>query len=89
MTVEEILTDLPKVAQMDDSQLAHVVNALGLFLPGASDADRRQAVRVELGRRWREENAEAIAAYNERIEREGTILPSLWGVGTGRADGAG
>ena len=78
MTVDEILAGLPRVAQMDEAQLARVVSALRLFLPGASDAERRRAVREELGRRWREENADAIAAHNERIEREGTLLPPPW-----------
>lgn len=30
-----------------------------------------QALREERGRRWQEENAEALKAYRERVERDG------------------
>ena len=32
-----------------------------------------EEVRRRYGERWNEENREAIAAYNARIEREGTL----------------
>jgi hypothetical protein len=39
----------------------------------ATDADKRR----EAAARWKEENAEAIASHNERVEREGLILEKL------------
>jgi antitoxin CcdA len=52
--------------------------ALGLNTSRAAEAGIEAAVREEKGRRWREENCEAIEAHNRRIEREGTLLPTPW-----------
>lgn len=52
--------------------------ALGLNTSRAAEAGIEAAVREEKGRRWREENREAIKAHNRRIEREGTLLPTPW-----------
>ena len=52
--------------------------ALGLNTSRAAEAGIEAAVREEKGRRWREENREAIEAHNRRIEREGTLLPTPW-----------
>lgn len=38
------------------------------------DQHLREVVRQELQRRWREENAEFIAAYNATVEAEGLPL---------------
>lgn len=36
-----------------------------------------QRLRLEAGRKWQEENREAIAAYNARIERDGPFNKDL------------
>ncbi|PPE75307.1 hypothetical protein C3942_05020 [Solimonas fluminis] len=36
-----------------------------------------QALKEERGRRWQEENAEAIRAFNARIERDGPLNADL------------
>jgi antitoxin CcdA len=52
--------------------------ALGLNTSRAAEAGIEAAVREEKGRRWRDDNREAIEAHNRRIEREGTLLPTPW-----------
>lgn len=52
--------------------------ALGLNLSRAAEAGIEAAIREEKGRRWKEENREAIQAHNRRIEREGMLLPTPW-----------
>ncbi|MBR9824452.1 MAG: type II toxin-antitoxin system CcdA family antitoxin [Alphaproteobacteria bacterium] len=51
---------------------------LGLNASRAAEAGIEEAVREEKGRRWKEENREAIEAHNERIRREGLLLPPPW-----------
>lgn len=51
---------------------------LGLNTSRAAEAGIEQAVRDEKNRRWLEDNRDAIAAHNARIEREGTFLPTPW-----------
>ena len=48
--------------------------ALGLNASRAAEAGIEAAIREEKGRRWLEENREAIKAHNERIAREGPLL---------------
>lgn len=48
--------------------------ALGLNASRAAEAGIEAAIREEKGRRWLEENREAIKAYNERLERDGPLL---------------
>jgi len=52
--------------------------ALGLNTSRAAEAGIEAAIREEKGRRWLEENREAIKAYNERYERDGPLLPPPW-----------
>ena len=52
--------------------------ALGLNTSRAAEAGIEAAIRDEKGRRWVEENREAIEAHNRRIAREGTLLPTPW-----------
>ena len=47
---------------------------LGMNLSATVDALLAEAVRKRYWERWNEENKEAIAHYNERIEREGLPL---------------
>ncbi|WP_339744085.1 type II toxin-antitoxin system CcdA family antitoxin [uncultured Maricaulis sp.] len=36
------------------------------------------ALKAEKSRRWLDDNADAIRAHNDRIEREGMSLPTPW-----------
>ena len=51
---------------------------LGLNTSRAAEAGIEAAIREEKGRRWKEENRDAIRAHNERVEREGVYLPPPW-----------
>jgi len=51
---------------------------LGLNTSRAAEAGIEAAIREEKGRRWKEENRDAIEAYNERLEKEGVLLPPPW-----------
>jgi len=48
--------------------------SLGINISQACDQYLRELVRRERERRWREDNAEFIAAYNRRVETEGLPL---------------
>ena len=48
--------------------------ALGLNISQVCDAALRERVRAERERRWREDNAGFIAAYNETVAAEGVPL---------------
>jgi antitoxin CcdA len=48
--------------------------ALGINISQACDRYLRELVRGERERRWREEHADFIAAYNQTVEREGLPL---------------
>ena len=48
--------------------------ALGINLSQACDQFLRELVRKERERRWLEDNAEFIAAYNQSVETEGLPL---------------
>ena len=47
---------------------------LGMNLSATVDALLAEAVKKRYWERWNEENKEAIAHYNDRIEREGLPL---------------
>lgn len=48
--------------------------ALGINISRACDEYLRGLVNAERDRRWREENAEFIAAFNRQVEKEGLPL---------------
>ena len=48
--------------------------ALGINISQVCDQYLRELVRSERGRRWREEHADFIAAYNQTVERESLPL---------------
>lgn len=48
--------------------------ALGINISQACDQFLRERVRQERAKRWQEENAEFIAAYNRIVETEGLPL---------------
>ena len=58
--------------------LCEEAKAFGLNVSRAAEAGLAAAVKAEKERRWLEENADAIAAYNERIAREGVAFPPAW-----------
>lgn len=37
-----------------------------------------KAVKVELEKKWRESNKDAIQAHNKRIEEDGPLLTPYW-----------
>ena len=52
--------------------------ALGINISRAAEAGIQAALKAEQSRRWLADNADAIRAHNERIEREDTALPTPW-----------
>lgn len=48
--------------------------AMGINISQACDQFLRNLVREERERRWQEENADFIAAYNQTVEAEGLPL---------------
>ncbi|WP_417467502.1 type II toxin-antitoxin system CcdA family antitoxin [Maricaulis sp.] len=52
--------------------------ALDINISRAAEAGIEAALKAAQSRRWREDNADAIRAHNERIEREGMALPTPW-----------
>ena len=58
--------------------LCEEAKALGLNASRAAEAGLAAAVKAEKERRWLEENADAIAAYNERIRTHGPLLTPYW-----------
>ncbi|MHA6288749.1 type II toxin-antitoxin system CcdA family antitoxin [Maricaulis sp. CAU 1757] len=52
--------------------------ALGLNVSRAAEAGIEAAVKAEKERLWLKDNADAIRAHNERIEREGTFFTPHW-----------
>ena len=48
--------------------------ALGINISQACDQYLRELVRGERERRWQQEHADFIAAYNQTVEREGLPL---------------
>ena len=58
--------------------LCEEAKAFGLNVSRAAEAGLAAAVKAEKERRWLEENADAIAAYNERIRSHGPLLTPYW-----------
>jgi antitoxin CcdA len=56
------------------SDVLSEAKALGINLSQACDQFLRDLVRRERERRWREDHAEFIAAYNRTVEAEGLPL---------------
>ena len=57
-----------------NAKLIDMAQDLGIDLSETVDALLTAEVLRQHGARWREENAQAIAHYNARIEREGLPL---------------
>jgi antitoxin CcdA len=56
-----------------NAKVLDAARALGMNLSATVDALLAEEVRRRCGEKWNAENGEAIAAYNARIEREGTL----------------
>ena len=57
-----------------DAELIREGRELGLNLSRAAEEGIASAVKAEKERRWREENAEAIASSNRWVEKNGLPL---------------
>ncbi|CCW18726.1 Msr3871 protein [Sphingobium indicum BiD32] len=57
-----------------DSVLVEDAKALGINLSRTCEAALRQEIAAERGRRWKEENAQGIAASNAYVEKHGLPL---------------
>ncbi len=68
-------TDAPKkpVNLSLNSDLLKMGKDLGLNLSGVAEAAIAQAVKESLAERWLKDNAEAIQAYNKRVEAHGVF----------------
>ncbi len=68
-------TSARKAANLSlDSELLSQARELDINLSRAAEDGIAKAVKAERERRWLEENAEAIQAYNEYIEKNGLPL---------------
>lgn len=54
-----------------DRELLDEAKALGVNISRAAEAGVLAAVKAERARRWKIDNAEAVAAYNKWIEENG------------------
>lgn len=57
-----------------DSELVEAAKELGINLSRACETGLRNEIAEERGRRWKEENAGAIAAWNVYVEEHGLPL---------------
>ena len=57
-----------------DRSLLDEAKSLGINISQAAEAGVRSAIQAERGRKWREENAQAITEYNALVEKEGIPL---------------
>ena len=57
-----------------DAQLVADAKAMGLNLSETAERAIAEAIREEKVRRWKEENREAMEAYNKYIEEHGLPL---------------
>ena len=72
-------TDAPKkpVNLSLNSDLMGLGKSLGLNLSRLAEEALAQAVRQRLAETWLQENREAIEAFNEHVERQGTFSDGL------------
>lgn len=72
-------TDAPKkpVNLSLNSDLLKLSKDLGLNLSGLAEEAIAQAVRSRMGEIWLNENAEAIQAYNKRVQANGVFSDGL------------
>jgi antitoxin CcdA len=72
-------TDAPKkpVNLSLNGDLLKISKDLGLNLSGLAEEAIAKAVRTRLGEVWLSENADAILAYNKRVESQGVFSDGL------------
>ena len=72
-------TDAPKkpVNLSLNSELLKLSKVLGLNLSGVAEEAIAKAVRTRLEEEWLRENADAIQAYNKRVEDHGVFSDGL------------
>ena len=72
-------TDAPKkpVNLTLNGDLLKLGKDLGLNLSSIAEAAIAQAIREAQAKRWLAENAEAIQAYNERVEAQGVFSDGI------------
>jgi len=72
-------TDAPKkpVNLTLNGDLLRLGKELGLNLSGLAEEAIAQAVKARLAEAWLRENADAIQAYNERVEKQGVFSDGL------------
>ena len=72
-------TDAPKkpVNLSLNSELLKLSKDLGLNLSGLAEEAIDKAVRARLSETWLAENADAIQAYNKRVESQGVFSDGL------------
>ena len=72
-------TDAPKkpVNLSLNSELLKLGKDLGLNLSGVAEEAIAKAVRTRLEEEWLRENADAIQAYNKRVEDHGVFSDGL------------
>ncbi len=72
-------TDAPKkpVNLSLNGDLLKVSKDLGLNLSGLAEEAIAKAVRTRLAETWLSENADAIQAYNKRVESQGVFSDGL------------
>ena len=56
------------------AKVLDMARELGMNISQTVDALLAEEVRKRYWERWNDENKEAIAAYNERVEREGLVM---------------
>ena len=74
-----IFTDAPKKATnlTLNSKALEMAKDLGINVSQTLDTFLQSEVRRQYQKRWREDNKEAIAAYNERVIRDGCFGDNL------------
>lgn len=60
------------------SDLLRDAKALHVNTSRAAEAGIEAAVKAAKGEAWLRENKSAIEAYNERIDRQGTLIKPMW-----------
>jgi antitoxin CcdA len=70
-----------------NSKVLEMARELGMNISQTVDALLAEEVRRRYWEQWKEENKEAMLAYNERIAREGLPLAKYRGFARGLGDG--
>lgn len=61
-----------------EEDMLDAAETLGIDLSEAAESGIAAAVKAAREQAWREENREAIAAYNDRIRKEGMLITPEW-----------